>query len=152
MMAYSKVVFFKAGSWSGVIRLAGDAARPSMARSSSASCLEMPLARQTTPDHLPTCITFLTGSEKQNQEPESECFFLSFDLFFCFCSYSNSEKHDTAWRVGCSGWPCGGISRHDAEDKRARDGLEASPERLTRASNPPFSAPYFERHPLMVIL
>jgi len=60
MVVYLKMVFFKAGSWSGVIRLAGDASRPSLARLSSASCLEMPLARQTTPDHLPTCITFLT--------------------------------------------------------------------------------------------
>ena len=40
--------------------------------SSSASCLEMPLARQTTPDHLPTCITFLTGSRKAKSKAENK--------------------------------------------------------------------------------
>ena len=62
----------KAGSWSGIVHLAGDASRPSMARSSSASCLEKPLARQTTPDHLPTCITFLAGSGKAKSKAENK--------------------------------------------------------------------------------
>ncbi len=50
--------------------------------------------------------------------------FSAFDLLLTFHS---SEKRDAARRVGCSGWPCGGISRQDAEDKRPMDGLEASP-------------------------
>ena len=73
MVVYSKVVFFKTGSWSGVIHLAGDALNTSMCRLSSASCLEMPLARQTTPDHLPIGITFLAlGGRAKDKKKHSD--------------------------------------------------------------------------------
>ena len=63
----SKVVFFKAESWSGIVHLAGDARKyvpvalilGVLPRTKSRRPEAKPLARQTTPDHLPTCITFL---------------------------------------------------------------------------------------------
>ena len=151
------MVFFKAGSWSGVIRLAGDASRPSLARLSSASCLEMPLARQTTPDHLPTWITFLTvgirarakSKEKSTDKGLWLYSLLLMLLLTLLLIFHTSEKRDVIRKVGRSGWLCSGISRHDAEDKHYMDVLEASTAKPTTPHQLLNLYTTFERHPFL---
>ena len=87
MRGRSKVVFFKAGSRSGVVHLAGDASPKAptvgkaihgslflgvLPRTKSRRPEAKPLARQTTPDHLPNCITFLAGSGKAKSRAKAE--------------------------------------------------------------------------------
>ena len=120
----SKVVFFKAGSWSGIVHLAGDASPKAptvgkaihgtlflgvLPRTKSRRFRRSPLQGK---QHLTTLLPasrFSLGVVKQNQklrikpEFESGCFFSSFDLFFCFFSYTQSEKRDGFRRVRWTG-------------------------------------------------
>ncbi len=87
MRGRSKVVFFKAGRWSDVVHLAGDASpkAPTVGKAIPGSLIlgvlprtksrrpeAKPLARQTTHDHLPTCIMFLAGSGKAKSGAKSK--------------------------------------------------------------------------------